>query len=120
MDTPQAVPEQVGLLRREQPSALHPLSGLAMLGLDWLLFGSEALSDFLLEPWLVPIGAVLGFIATFAIERFYARRGWKRSLLAAIFGGCVVGAPLPVGGTVVGLLVIALSGLRRTAKLLKR
>src|SRR5689334_15059612 len=95
--TPKAVAEQVGLLRREQPSVLHPLSGLAMLGLDWLLFGSEVLSDFLAEPWLVPIGAALGFAATFAIERFYARRGTTRSVLAAIFGACVVGAPLPVG-----------------------
>ena len=41
-------------------------------------------------------------------------------MLAAIFGGCVVGAPLPVGGTVVGLFVIAISGLRGSAKLLKR
>src|SRR5689334_13810290 len=108
------------LFRREQSTTLHPLSGGAMLLLDWLLFGSEALSGFLLEPLLVPLGALLGFAATFGVERIYARRGWGRSLLAALFGAAVVGVPWPISGTFIGVLVLALSGLRNSGLPLQR
>jgi hypothetical protein len=102
-----------GLFRRDQPSVLHPLSGLVMLGLDWLLFGGEALSGFVfLEPVLVPLGALAGFISTFLVERRYAGRSLGRSLLAAAFGALVVGVPWPVTGTLIGFAVLALSGLR--------
>lgn len=100
------------LLRRDQQSALHPLTGLAMLGLDWVLFGSELLSGFVLEPLLVPLGALAGFVTTFLVERSYAKRPVGRSILAALFGAFVVGVPWPVTGTLVGLAVLALSGLR--------
>jgi hypothetical protein len=101
------------LLQRQQASLLHPLSGLAMLGLDWLLFGGELLSGFVLEPLLAPLGALAGFSATFMIERRYAGRAIGRSLLAALFGAVVVGVPWPISGTLVGIIVLALSGLRR-------
>ena len=101
-----------GMFRRDQPSVLHPLSGLVMLGLDWVLFGGELLSGFVLEPLLVPLGALAGFISTFLIERRYAGRSLGRSLLAAAFGALVVGVPWPVTGTLIGFAVLALSGLR--------
>jgi hypothetical protein len=101
------------LLHREHSSALHPLSGVAMLGLDWLLFGGELLSGFVLEPLLAPLGALAGFAATFMIERRYAGRPLGRSVLAALFGALVVGLPWPISGTFVGMIVLALSGLRR-------
>jgi hypothetical protein len=101
-----------GFLRREQPSALHPLTGLAILGLDWLLFGGELLSGFLLEPLLSPLGALAGFMSAFLIERRYAGRSLGRSLLAALFAAAVVGVPWPVSGTLIGLAVLMLSGLR--------
>ncbi|HMI90537.1 MAG TPA: hypothetical protein VK509_04195 [Polyangiales bacterium] len=101
-----------GFLRRDQSSALHPLTGLAILGLDWLLFGGELLSGFLLEPLLSPLGALAGFISTFLIERRYAGRSFGRSVLAALFAAAVVGVPWPVSGTLIGLAVLMLSGLR--------
>jgi hypothetical protein len=101
------------VLERDQSSFLHPLTGLAMLGLDWLLFGGELVSGFVSEPLLVPLGAVAGFASAFWIERRYAKRGVGRSVLAALFGGLVVGVPWPIGGTFVGLIVLALSGLRK-------
>ena len=101
-----------GMFRRDQPSVLHPLSGLVMLGLDWVLFGGELLSGFVLEPLLAPLGALAGFISTLLIERRYAGRSLGRSLLAAAFGALVVGVPWPVTGTLIGFAVLALSGLR--------
>ena len=115
MATPTPEPSRLAwLFRREQRTTLHPLSGAAMLTLDWLLFGSEVLTGFLLEPLLMPLGALLGFATTVGVERFYARRGWGRSLLAAMFGAAVVGVPWPISGTLIGVLVLALSGLRGT------
>lgn len=101
------------VMAREQSSLLHPLTGLAMLGLDWLLFGGELVSGFVSEPVLVPLGAVAGFVSTFLIERRYAKRGFGRALLAGLFGGFVVGMPWPISGTLIGVIVLALSGLRK-------
>jgi hypothetical protein len=101
-----------GFLRRDQPSLLHPLTGLCILGLDWVLFGGELLSGFVLTPLLSPLGALAGLVSTFLIERRYAGRAFGRSVLAAVFAAAVVGVPWPVSGTLIGLAVLALSGLR--------
>ncbi len=39
----------------------HPASGVVILGLDWLLFGSDLMTDFL----ALPVMCVLGFLVTF-------------------------------------------------------
>jgi hypothetical protein len=101
-----------GLFRKEQKSALHPLTGLAILGLDWLFFGGELLTGFVMEPLLVPLGALSGFIATFAIERRYAGRSFARSFFAAMFAALAVGVPWPISGTLIGVAVLILAGLR--------
>lgn len=101
-----------GLFRKDHTSALHPLTGLAILGLDWLFFGGELLTGFVLEPLLVPLGALFGFIATFLIERRYAARSLARSFFAALFAAVVVGIPWPISGTLIGIAVLMLSGLR--------
>ncbi len=90
---------------------LDPWTGLAILGLDWVLFGGNLLSGLVLTPFLMVIGAVSGFCATFWIERHRARRSLGHSLLAALLAAVVVGAPMPIGGTVVGGMVILMSGL---------
>lgn len=92
---------------------LDPWSGLAILGLDWALFGGNLLSGLVLTPLLIVVGAVSGFGTVFWIERRRAGRSLRHSLFAALLAAVVVGAPLPLGGTVVGGLVIALSGLPR-------
>jgi hypothetical protein len=92
---------------------LDPWSGVTILGLDWALFGGNLLSGFVLTPLLIALGAVSGFAAIFWIERRRAGRSFRHSLFAALLAAVVVGAPMPLGGTVVGGLVIALSGLPR-------
>jgi len=90
---------------------LHPWTGVTILGLDWLLFGSNLLSGMALTPLVVVLGALGGFAAAFWIERRRAGRTMGRSLLAGLLAAAVVGAPLPLAGTLVGAWVIALSGL---------
>ena len=64
----------------------HPASGVVILGLDWLLFGSDLMTDFL----ALPLMCVLGFLVTFpfvlAIQLKWSRNGWPvwslRSLMS--------------------------------------
>jgi len=65
----------------------------------------------MLTPLVIVLGAVAGFVATYSIERRRAGRSRGYALVAALLAAIVVGAPFPVGGTLVGGLVIALSGL---------
>ncbi len=95
---------------------LDPWTGLAILGLDWLLFGSNLLSGMALTPVVIAVGALAGFALTFVIERRRAGRGFARSLLAAAVAAVVVGAPLPLGGTIVGGAILILSGLPRRGR----
>jgi hypothetical protein len=90
---------------------LHPWTGVTILGLDWLLFGSNLLSGMALTPIFIVLGALSGFVAAYFIERRRAGRPVGRSLLAGLLAAAVVGAPLPLAGTLVGAWVIALSGL---------
>lgn len=92
---------------------LHPWTGVTILALDWLLFGSNLLSGLALTPVVIVAGAGLAFVATCWIERRRAGRPLRHALAAAIVAAVVVGAPLPLAGTAVGAWVIALSGLPR-------
>lgn len=92
-------------------SFLHPAAGGLILGLDWLLFSSEAATGGLALPLAVPLGFVVGGIGTCCIQRFWAKERWGRALLKGFLGGIVVGLPFPIGGTLVGGAVLASSGL---------
>jgi len=89
----------------------HPASGVVILGLDWLLFGSDLMTDFL----ALPIMCVLGFLATFplvlAIQRGWSRNGWPQAMSKAFLGAFMVGLPFPVTGTLLGAAILMLSGL---------
>lgn len=90
----------------------HPASGLAILAIDWLFFG--------LEWELGPVSLVLSCLAAFAscffvVERI--QRRWhgdepRAARAKAFLGAAAAGAPFAVGGTVLGGLILVLSGLR--------
>ncbi len=92
----------------------HPASGLAILAIDWLFFG--------LEWELGPVSLVLSCLAAFTtcffvVERIQTR--WhgdapKQARAKALLGAAAAGAPFAVGGTVLGGLILVLSGLRAT------
>jgi hypothetical protein len=89
----------------------HPASGVVILGLDWLLFGSDLMTDFL----ALPLMCVLGFMATFpivlAIQRGWSRNNWPSAIGKAFLGAFMVGLPFPVTGTLLGAAILMLAGL---------
>lgn len=91
---------------------LDPRTGGVILGLDWLLFGTNALSGLALTPLLIIAGAVLAFGATYRIERKWSARGRFSAGLAGLFAAIVVGLPFPLAGTAVGTGILMLSGWR--------
>ncbi|MDG2051979.1 MAG: phosphoribosylaminoimidazole carboxylase [Myxococcota bacterium] len=100
-------------LPRRPTGGLDPRTGGVILGLDWLLFGTNALSGLALTPLLIFVGATLAFVATYRIERQGGTRGRFRAASAAVFSAIVVGLPFPLAGTAVGGAILMLSGLRR-------
>lgn len=98
---------------------LHPTSGGLILALDWLLFSGSALSLGLGTPALASTGFVLGTVGVTLVQRHYAHETTGKSLLKGLLSGTVVGVPLPVAGTAVGGLVLALSGLKNWRKRLR-
>ena len=89
----------------------HPASGVVILALDWLLFGSDLMTDFL----ALPVMCVLGFLATFplvlAVQRAWSRNTWAGAIGKAFLGAFMVGLPFPITGTLLGAAILALSGL---------
>ncbi len=96
---------------------LHPSSGLAILGLDWLFFSGNVLSLGLSTPALVLAGFVLGTLGTSVLQSRYGGDGPWMSVGKGLLGGIAVGIPLPIVGTAVGGAILALSGLDRRALL---
>ena len=98
----------------------HPASGAAILGLDWLFFG--------LEWEFGPVSMVLACLAAFAATYFVVERVQRRwhgdepgvARAKALFGAAAAGAPFAITGTVVGGLILVLSGLKPGLGLLRR
>ena len=90
---------------------LLPVTGVWILGLDWLLFAENSFSLYLVTPLLMVAGFVGGLLGTYYLQsRYGGDRGataWIKSLLA----GIVVGLPFPLAGTFVGGWILFNSGL---------
>lgn len=97
-------------------SFFHPLSGLVILGLDWLAFGMDFFSGFA----ALLVVSVATFAATFALVSAIQRRLHGDSPAAAagkaFLGAVAAGVPFPVTGTIVGAAILALSGLADLAR----
>ena len=93
----------------------HPLSGLVILGVDWLAFGIDLPTEFLLTP----VVSAAAFAVTFwAVSRIQKRQGdeprWV--MFKAVLGAVAAAVPFPVTGTVVGTAILLLSGLPRAKR----
>jgi hypothetical protein len=109
------------LTESRQSQWLLPVTGVWILGLDWLLFAENTLSLYLATPLLIAAGFVGGALGThFFQTRYGGDRGasaWIKSLLA----GIVVGLPFPLAGTFVGGWILFNSGLASLrARLLRK
>ena len=95
----------------------HPLSGVAILGLDWLFFGL----GWEFGPVSLALACAASFAACFAVvRRVQLRYGGdtpERARWKALLGAAAAGAPFAVGGTILGGAILALSGLRRRPRL---
>lgn len=95
-------------------SFFHPLSGMVILGLDWLAFGLDFFSGFA----ALAVVSVVTFAATFMLVSLIQKRlhgdspraaAWK-----AFLGAVAAGVPFPITGTIVGAVILALSGLPKS------
>lgn len=93
-----------------------PVSGLWILALDWLLFSSNALSLGVATPVVVAIGFLLGGAGTFFFQKRFGKDNSWFAVLKAFVAGLVVGAPLPLTGSIVGGGVLLLSGLGKAKR----
>jgi len=89
----------------------HPASGVVILGLDWLAFGTDLFTGLLAVPEI----CVLSFLVSFALVMAVQLRWAKDSLPAAFgksfLGAFLVGLPFPITGTMLGAAILVLSGL---------
>lgn len=106
-EQPDTAPERV-----DDRPLLHPATGLAILALDWLLFSGTLISGGGLLPAMVLGGFVLGGASTWWIQSRYGGDPRRSALWKALAAGVIVGAPMPIGGTVVGATILSASGLR--------
>lgn len=109
--------QQRGWLTRQAPSAwLLPLSGLWIMGLDWILFSSNAVSLGLATPISVGLGFTVGSIGTLIFQRRLARDPWWKAIPKAVVAGVLVGVPWPIGGTIAGGWILVASGLNQITR----
>lgn len=97
--------------------ALHPASAALILGADWLLFSGTALSAGTGVLLSMTLGFTVGTVAVTLLQHYMHRDKWPTALLKGFASGLVVGAPFPIGGTVLGGSILALSGLDSFRKL---
>lgn len=90
----------------------HPLSGLAILAVDWLAFGVELPTQLLFTPIVSVIAFCVTFWAISKIQQSHGDEGRVASF-KALLGAIAAGVPFPITGTVVGAAILMLSGLPR-------
>jgi hypothetical protein len=99
---------------------LHPASGLLILGVDWLFFAPEAMTGEFAAIITSPLAFVIVTGGVFLIQRKRNQDSFGGAMVKALLGGIVAAIPTSIGGTILGTLVLILSGLsswnRRGAK----
>lgn len=95
---------------------LLPLTGVWILGLDWLLFSSNLLSAGLATPIVIVLGFVVGGLGTFLLQKYVAGETFGGALLKAFIAGIVVGVPWPLSGTFVGGWILLAAGMKNSKR----
>jgi hypothetical protein len=92
-------------------SFYHPASGVVILGLDWLTFGSDMLTGFLALPLLCVLAFIITFPVLFVIQSKWSKDTVGPALGKAFLGAFLVALPFPITGTMLGAAVLMLAGL---------
>lgn len=97
-------------------SFYEPMSGAVILGVDWLAFGIDAPTGFALVAFVS--AAAFGSVF-YAVEKIQLRAGDppRAARVKALLGATAAGAPFPVTGTIMGTVILAMSGLGALRKL---
>ena len=99
-----------------KPGMFLPITGVWILGLDWLLFSSNLITAGLATPIIVVVGFVLGAVGTLVLQKMVAKDSLWKALLKAIVAGTAVGVPWPLMGSIVGGWILLAAGLGRPAR----
>jgi hypothetical protein len=89
----------------------HPASGVVILGLDWLAFGTDLLSGFMALPAICILSFLVTFPILWLIQVKWTKDTNSAALGKAFLGAFLVGLPFPITGTLLGAAVLALAGL---------
>jgi hypothetical protein len=89
----------------------HPASGVVILALDWLIFGTDFMTGFLALPWMCVVGFLTSFPLVLAVQLKWTRDAFPSALGKAFLGAFMVGLPFPITGTLLGAAILVLSGL---------
>jgi hypothetical protein len=98
------------------PAPIHPLAALVTVVLDNVFGAFEILDPFMIVLTSVSVG-VLGTVSTMLVQRYLAKDEWGPSIAKGLVMGIIAGVPFPVTGTVVGVPLLAWSGLHKWVKL---
>jgi len=90
---------------------LHPASGLLILGVDWLFFAPEAATAASAAIITSPLAFLITSVGVFWIQRRKNKDRFIIAALKALFSGVVAGIPTSIAGTILGTLVLVVSGL---------
>lgn len=89
----------------------HPASGVVILGLDWLAFGTDMFTGLLAVPEICVLSFLVSFALIFAVQLRWAKDAIPTALGKSFLGAFLVGLPFPITGTLLGAAILALSGL---------
>jgi hypothetical protein len=89
----------------------HPASGIAILGIDFLVFGTELFTGFLDTPLMCALAFLVTFPFVFAIQKKWSLNSNAAAFGKAFLGAFMAGLPFSIAGTIYGAAIIALSGL---------
>jgi len=89
----------------------HPASGIAILGIDFFVFGTELFSGFLDTPIMCVVAFVTTLPLVYLIQTKWSRDRGSVAFWKAFAGAFMAGLPFSIAGTIYGAAVLALSGL---------
>ena len=92
-------------------SLLHPLSGLLILAIDYAAFGGEALTAGLGLPLTCLLSFALSAFGVFLVQYLLSDDPRGKAMVKAFIGGVVTGMPTPVSGTILGGVILGISGI---------
>ena len=89
----------------------HPASGVAILMLDWIAFGTDFFTGMVALPVVCVLSFLVSFVIVYIIQKKWTKDQTAAALGKAFIGAFLVGLPFAITGTLLGAAILALSGL---------